>query len=359
MRILSICSARPNFVKLAAVHHAVAARAAGGIEHIIVHTGQHYDPLFSDIFFTQLAIPQPNENLGIHGGTREEVISRTAAACLPVFQGYAPDWVLVYGDVNGAVGAAKAARQLGIRIAHVEAGLRSFDMDMPEEHNRIAIDGIADLLLVSEDSGISNLQREHTGGTAVLVGNTMIDTLLRMLPALHQPHSALFSNAAIVTLHRPSNVDTPEALQRNVQFLQQVSDCIPVVLPLHHRTAAALKKYALTLPKSVHVMEPMGYLEFLAACRACTFIVTDSGGIQEEAVLLRKKCFTLRKNTERPSTIESGSNTLIDLENASERALVLEYAKNPVAPHVQVPKLWDGKAGERILACMEQFTARA
>jgi UDP-N-acetylglucosamine 2-epimerase (non-hydrolysing) len=352
MRILSICSARPNFVKLAAVHHAIANRRADDVEHIIVHTGQHYDPLFSDIFFTQLAIPQPNVNLGIHGGTRDEVISRTMEACLPVFREHKPDWVLVYGDVNGAVGAAKAARQLGIRLAHVEAGLRSFDLDMPEEHNRIAIDDTADLLLVSEDSGMENLRKEQRKGKALLVGNTMIDTLLRMIPALPAPSPTLPARAAIVTLHRPSNVDTIEALRRNMQFLKELSDALPVVFPVHHRTAAALEKFGLSIPAQVTATEPMGYLEFLAACKMCEFIVTDSGGIQEEAVLLRKRCFTLRKNTERPVTIASGSNVLIDLEKPADRAQVLEFAGNPTRLSITVPKLWDGKAGERILASL-------
>jgi UDP-N-acetylglucosamine 2-epimerase (non-hydrolysing) len=189
MRILSICSARPNFVKLAAVHHAIADRDGDEVGHLIVHTGQHYDPLFSDIFFEQLEIPLPDENLDIHGGTREDVIAKTEAACLPVFQKHAPDWVLVYGDVNGALGAAQAAKKAGIKIAHVEAGLRSFDDSMPEEHNRIAIDAIADLLLVSEQSGMDNLKKEKHKGKVELVGNTMIDTLIRMLP--HIEHAEL------------------------------------------------------------------------------------------------------------------------------------------------------------------------
>jgi UDP-N-acetylglucosamine 2-epimerase (non-hydrolysing) len=356
MRILSICSARPNFVKLAAVHHAIADRDGDEVGHLIVHTGQHYDPLFSDIFFEQLEIPLPDENLDIHGGTREDVIAKTEAACLPVFQKHAPDWVLVYGDVNGALGAAQAAKKAGIKIAHVEAGLRSFDDSMPEEHNRIAIDAIADLLLVSEQSGMDNLKKEKHKGKVELVGNTMIDTLIRMLP--HIEHAELpegiSSPFAVVTLHRPSNVDTAAALERNLTFLNEVASRTPVVLPLHHRTKASLERFGLTdkISPEITVIEPLGYIPFLRLCKDARFILTDSGGLQEEAVLLKKKCFTLRKNTERPSTVDSGSNTLIDLEKPADVKKVLAYAEYPAPPTVTVPKLWDGRTGERILVSL-------
>jgi UDP-N-acetylglucosamine 2-epimerase (non-hydrolysing) len=351
MRLLSVCSARPNFVKLAAVHHAIAEREDGDIGHVIVHTGQHYDPLFSDIFFEQLDIPLPDANLEIHGGTREEVIEKTMRGCLEEFPKHEPDWILVYGDVNGAVGAAKAAKQLGIRIAHVEAGLRSFDESMPEEHNRIAIDEMADLLLVSEQSGLDNLKKEKRKGRAELVGNTMIDTLLRMMPFIEDASlpDGVGGDFAVATMHRPSNVDTPEALKRNMEFLAEAAKRLPVVFPLHHRTQASLEKFGMSVPGGVKVVDPLGYIPFLRLCKDSRFILTDSGGIQEEAVLLGKTCFTLRKNTERPSTIAAGSNTLIDLEKKADREAVLAYAKSPARPTVAVPKLWDGKTGERIL----------
>ncbi|HRH93099.1 MAG TPA: UDP-N-acetylglucosamine 2-epimerase (non-hydrolyzing) [Candidatus Peribacteria bacterium] len=356
MRILSICSARPNFVKLAAVHHAIADRDGDEVGHLIVHTGQHYDPLFSDIFFDQLGIPLPDENLDIHGGTREDVIAKTEAACLPVFRKHAPDWIFVYGDVNGALGAAQAAKKAGIKLAHVEAGLRSFDDSMPEEHNRIAIDAIADLLLVSEQSGMDNLKKEKRKGRAELIGNTMIDTLIRMLPHIDDAElpDGISSPFCVVTLHRPSNVDTAGALKRNIDFLGEVARRTPVVLPLHHRTRASLERFELAdkLPAGITVIEPLGYIPFLRLCKDARFILTDSGGIQEEAVLLRKKCFTLRKNTERPSTVDSGSNTLIDLERPEDVKKVLAYAEYPAPPTVKVPELWDGRAGERILASL-------
>ncbi len=355
MRIVSVCSARPNFVKLAAVHHAIAA-VGEGVEHVIVHTGQHYDPLFSDVFFEQLQIPAPQYNLGVHGGTRDEVITRTQEAFAQILPLLKPDVVLVYGDVNGAVGAAQAAKAAGIKIAHVEAGLRSFDLSMPEEHNRIAIDQIADLLLCSEQSGLDNLQREGVEGFLHLVGNTMIDTLIRMMPFIKSESLpiALAGPFAVATLHRPSNVDSPEDLKRNLEFLAEISAHCPVILPVHHRLKAAIEQFELhsCVPSGVHLLEPLGYIPFLRLVQDAAFILTDSGGIQEEATFLRKRCFTLRTNTERPSTIESGSNVLIDVKEPEQRALVLSFAQQPTASEIQVPALWDGEAGKRIVSVL-------
>ena len=352
MKVVSICSARPNFVKLAAVHHALAANAPE-VEHCIVHTGQHYDPLFSDIFFQQLTIPHPAHNLGIHGMDREEMIARTEqafAALLPFLQ---PDIVLVYGDVNGAVGAARATHKAGIRLAHIEAGLRSFDASMPEEWNRIAIDELADHLFCTEEAALKNLQTEEASGQVHLVGNTMIDTLLRMLPLVEaEPNPVSFGQQyAVVTLHRPSNVDTDEALRQNMAFLGELSQSMPLILPAHHRLASALERSGLlnSLPSSITLLPPLAYVPFLRLVKDATFILTDSGGIQEEAVILGKRCFTLRRNTERPSTIQSGSNVLIDPEQEASRKLVLDYATQPAEPQIAIPMHWDGRAGERIV----------
>lgn len=352
MRIVSSASARPNFVKLAAVHHALKNKH--DIEHLIVHTGQHYDPLFSDIFFQQLDIPHPVENLQIHTGTQEEVILRTREKSVDAYKKLQPDLVLVYGDVNGAVGAAQAAHALGIPLAHVEAGLRSFDQSMPEEVNRIAIDQLADILLVSEQSGMDNLQREGCKGHVEFVGNTMIDSLIRMLPLIEReslPTSVAYPYC-VLTLHRPSNVDTAESLQENIEFIAKVAAHIPVVFPLHHRTRASLEKFDIQLPDNVHTIDPLGYIPFLRLVKDAACILTDSGGIQEEATYLQKKCFTLRRNTERPSTIDSGSNTLIDLTDSAQRELVLAFVASPTPPTVLIPPLWDGKAGERILTAV-------
>lgn len=350
--VFSSASARPNFVKLAAVHHALAKRK--DIRHIIVHTGQHYDPLLSDIFFTQLGIPEPDSNLGVKGSNREEVIDSTTVAMELALKQHKPDVVLVYGDVNGAVGAARAAKNLGIRLGHVEAGLRSFDEAMPEELNRIEIDQLADELFVTEQSGIDNLEVEGMRGNVHFVGNTMIDTLLRMMPQIDAAAVApdLPESFAIATLHRPSNVDDRETLVRNFEFLTEIAKHVPVLLPAHPRLAAALKKFDIDPKKlvalNIFITESFGYLQFLHLLKHASFVLTDSGGIQEEAVLLKKRCFTMRRNTERPSTIESGSNVLIDPNVAADREQVLAFAKNPVAPKIVIPEFWDGKAGERI-----------
>ncbi len=350
MRLCSICSARPNFVKLAAIHHALNNDSR--FQHTILHTGQHYDPLFSDIFFEQLDIPLPTTNLDIHGGTRDEVIEQTMKSCFPLFIEQKPDMVLVYGDVNGAVGAARAAKQAGCRIAHIEAGLRSFDSSMPEEVNRIEIDQLSDMLFVSEESGMLNLQEEKVQGKAFLVGNTMIDTLLRMMPIINSVELPQIAKKpyTVCTLHRPSNVDTKEALTKIIQFLGEIAQHIPILLPLHHRLRSQLEKFQISLPLGIHHMDPLGYVSFIRLLMDSSFILTDSGGIQEEAVLLQKRCFTLRKNTERPSTIVSGSNVLIDHDDQEDRKKVLEFSKNPVQPSIHIPELWDGRTGERIIS---------
>lgn len=357
MKLLSVASARPNFVKLAAVDHAV--KQHGGIEHVIVHTGQHYDPLLSDVFFAELDITQPAHNLGIHGGTREEVIQRTKEALLPVLEAEKPDCVLVYGDVNGALGAAQAAHQLGITLAHVEAGLRSGDMDMPEEHNRIAIDKLANFLFCTEKSGMDHLKEEGITGEAHLVGNTMIDTLIRMTPSIKGADipSNLPSTFGIITLHRPSNVDNAGTLRGIIEFLNEVSAHLPLILPVHHRLAHNLDAFDLRrlVSSNITLLDAQPYLSFLHMVEKSACILTDSGGIQEEAVLFKKRCFTLRRNTERPSTIESGSNALVDPEEPTDRALVLEFAKNPQhTAKITTPELWDGKAGMRIVEFLNE-----
>ncbi|MEK7137730.1 MAG: UDP-N-acetylglucosamine 2-epimerase (non-hydrolyzing), partial [Patescibacteria group bacterium] len=360
--LLSVASARPNFVKLAAIVHAFPKDWT----HTIVHTGQHYDPMLSDVFFQELKIPDPAENLGVKGGvTNEETIENTRKACIPVLQKYKPNLVIVYGDVAGGLGGAQAAHELGIPIAHVEAGLRSFDQEMPEERNRIAIDQIASLLFVSEQAGIENLKKEGMTKGVHLVGNTMIDTLLRMRSVAERYKLPMFpitlsEKFGVVTLHRPSNVDRREDFERNVHFLNEVVEVCPLIFPTHLRTRAAFvggfhapRPPLKSLSSRVHHTAPLGYLAFLKLLSLTTFILTDSGGIQEEATFLQKKCFTLRKNTERPSTIESGSNTLIDLEKESDRALVLDYAAHPAPPVVAVPPLWDGNAGKRIVGVLQ------
>ncbi len=356
MKILSVASARPNFVKLASIDHAIRALGHSSVQHVIVHTGQHYDPLFSDVFFEQLDIHVPTHNLGIHGGTRDDVIDRTKTAMVPVLQQEKPDVVLVYGDVNGAVGAARAAAELGIKLAHVEAGLRSFDKTMPEELNRREVDRLAQMLFCTEESGRRHLEQEGITGKIYLVGNTMIDTMVRMLPQLE--HATLPDNLpaafAVATLHRPSNVDDADALRFVLEFLAEVSTKCPIVVPVHHRLRASIDRFGCSdlLPATVTLLEPQPYISFLRLMHDARFLLTDSGGIQEEAVLLRKRCFTLRRNTERPITITVGSNILIDPSLERDRTVVLEFAADPRDVGVDIPPFWDGKAGERIVGLL-------
>lgn len=349
--IVSICSARPNFVKLAAVHHALAARPLE-FKHVIVHTGQHYDPLLSDVFFEQLNIPQPDFNLGVHGGTREEVIENTKDAFAQVLPEIDPDMVLVYGDVNGAVGAALATKEAGYKLGHVEAGLRSFDESMPEEHNRVSVDEMADLLFCSEESGMKHLEAEGVRGKQFLVGNVMIDTLLRMMPAIESlplPFDAAGKRFAVATLHRPSNVDGSTQLMEALDFMSAISTVVPVILPAHPRLQSFLQEsHKNLIGSNFFIIEPLGYMQFIRLMKDAAFILTDSGGIQEEAVILQKRCFTLRRNTERPSTIDSGSNALVDPSKQEDRQLVVDFAQRNQSVSVTAPAVWDGKAGERI-----------
>lgn len=357
--VLSVVSARPNFVKLAAVHHALEESCHGPVRHVIVHTGQHYDPLFSDVFFSELQLPDPAKNLGVAGKDREEVIARTQEACEMAFLDLQPDVVLVYGDVNGAVGAAQAAKVLSLRLAHVEAGLRSFDDSMPEEHNRIAIDRLADVLFCTEQSAMKNLEQEGVRGERYLTGNVMIDTLVRMQSgiACAVPPVTLPPRYAVATIHRPGNVDTPDALKRTVDFLCDIGQHIPLILPMHHRFRHAIDAAGMHQRLAEHVLlcPPMGYLPFLHTLSHAQFVLTDSGGIQEEAVYLQKRCFTARPNTERPATIHSGSNRLIDLSSPADRAAVIEAAENATQVDIRLPPLWDGKAGERIVQYLSRI----
>lgn len=356
--IVSVCSARPNFVKVAAVHHALAVYPEE-FKHVIVHTGQHYDPLFSDIFFEQLSIPLPDHNLGIHGGTRDELLAATQAACETVFPQINPDLVLVYGDVNGALAGARAAKACGCKLAHVEAGLRSFDPSMPEEHNRIEVDQLADYLFCSEGAGVEHLKEEGVGGEILLVGNTMIDTLVRMMPFIDVAPlpTDIDRPFAVATLHRPSNVDNSETLREVLSFFSEISRHIPLVLPAHHRLMHAITEFHLSdaLSSRIALIPPLGYVPFLKMVKESAFILTDSGGIQEEATYLKKRCFTVRRNTERPATIASGSNVLVDTAVHADRSIMLAFAEHPIPFEVTVPELWDGKAGKRIVETLRNY----
>jgi UDP-N-acetylglucosamine 2-epimerase (non-hydrolysing) len=348
MHILHVVGARPNFMKVAPVLRALAQRA--GATQTLLHTGQHYDANMSDIFFEQLGLPRPDIALGVGSGTHAQQTAQIMVKFAEAVVEKSPDWVLVYGDVNSTVAAAMVCAKLRIPVAHVEAGLRSFDRDMPEELNRLVTDQLADLLLTPSADGDENLKREGIPGLRIrCVGNVMIDTLVRLLPQAELPAIPLASPFALVTLHRPSNVDDPAALREILTTLIALSADCQMVFPVHPRTRKRIDDLGLAFPDNGQflLLEPLGYLECLALQQRAKAVVTDSGGIQEESTYLGVPCLTLRENTERPITITQGTNLLI----GNDMDLLAREFRKVLAGHGKQgrrPPLWEGRAGERI-----------
>lgn len=356
MKVLCICGARPNFMKIGAVVEAM--RRHPGITPSIVHTGQHYDERLSRVMFEDLGLPRPDVDLEVGSGSHAAQTAKIMERFEPVVLEARPDLVLVVGDVNSTVACGLVAVKLGVPLGHVEAGLRSFDRTMPEELNRVATDALSDLLFVSERSGLENLQREGVPDPNVFFsGNVMIDTLLRhreraegstVLDELRLPAGEY----AAVTLHRPANVDDPECLASLVGVLEEIGRERPVVFPAHPRTRARLEAFDLLDrvegASGIRLVEPLGYLDFLKVMASARILLTDSGGIQEEATVLRVPCLTLRENTERPATIESGWNRLVGLRPEAILSGYREATAGP-PPAGGPPERWDGRAGERIV----------
>jgi UDP-N-acetylglucosamine 2-epimerase (non-hydrolysing) len=345
--ITHVLGARPNFVKAAPV---IRALAALGHEQRIIHTGQHYDEKMSDIFFVQLGLPEPDINLGVGSGSHGKMTAEVLIGLEQEFLSHRPDMVVLYGDVNSTVAAGLAGVKLGIPLAHVEAGLRSFDPGMPEEWNRRLTDQMCDLLFATSPEAIGYLAREGREVTAVhLVGNPMIDTLVANLGTFDASYGAktyeLAGKYVVATLHRPANVDSPERAAELVKALHEVASELDVIIPLHPRGRKTLTAAGLLDSPRVKVVEPLGYIEFMSLVRGAAAIVTDSGGVQEETTLLRVPCLTLRPNTERPITITSGSNQLVTVDDLAGR--VLKAVDD--GPYTgELPPLWDGQAGPRI-----------
>jgi len=352
--ITHIVGARPNFMKAAPV---IAAASARGIPQRLVHTGQHYDRVMSDVFFEQLGIPEPDVNLGVGSGTQAGQTAALLLALEAEFAAHRPGAVVVYGDVNSTLAAALVAVKMGIPIVHVEAGLRSFDRTMPEEINRIVVDSLASLLLVTSLDGVEHLRNEGVPSEKIaFVGNPMIDTLLsnasRFDAAAVAGLHGFGDRYAVVTLHRPANVDDQAAARSIVEPLLRLASKIPLVIPLHPRGAEQLAALGLvdnaTGPQHIKILPPLGYVEFLSLVRGAALVITDSGGVQEETTMLKIPCLTMRPNTERPITITNGTNRLIDpagLESAVDDVLAgrVTFSSDP-------PPLWDGNAGVRIAA---------
>ena len=345
MKLVHVVGARPNFPKLAPVHR--AARRAGLVQ-VIVHTGQHYDETLSDAFFADLEIPRPSVNLEVGSGSQAVQTARVMERIEPVLKAERADWVLVYGDVNSTVAAALVAAKLLIPLAHVEAGLRSYDRTMPEEINRIVTDRLANLLLTPSRDADATLQAEGEPEDEIaFVGNVMIDTLMHALPIarrLRRDSPPLEPPGVVVTLHRPSNVDDPTRLARIMGALRMIALERPVVFPAHPRTASRLVDARLDAG-GVRVSGPLPYLEMVRLVDQAHAVITDSGGIQEETTVLGIPCFTVRENTERPITITEGTNKLVP-DPADLPELVRAACRRTPA---RIPEGWDGRAGERIV----------
>lgn len=364
MKILNVVGARPNFMKVAALHRAFLTYPDA--ESIIVHTGQHYDARMSDVFFDQLNLPHPDHYLGVRRGTPTQQMAEIMVKFEAVLSTEQPDWVVVVGDVTSTLACALVAFQMGARVAHVEAGLRSGDQQMPEETNRILTDNLSHLLFVTEQAGLDHLKRAGISDEKVhFVGNVLVDSLVHHRPSANQLNTmaSLGLRArryALMTMHRPANVDTEAGLLRIVQIVIELTKQTTVLFPLHPRTRANLVQFGLidqlTALPNVQLLEPQGYLEFLNLMEHAACVITDSGGIQEETTYLHVPCLTFRDSTERPVTVELGTNQLIaDLSPATVSEKVGEILKGTLKPGV-IPPLWDGQTADRIAQIIQRVS---
>ena len=350
--IYLVAGARPNFIKLAPLVWILRSRRSVSFE--IVHTGQHYDRAMSETFFEVLNIPEPDINLEVGSGTQSFQTARILERFDELLQEKPPSAVVVFGDVNSTLACSLAAAKRQIPVVHVEAGLRSFDRSMPEEINRLVTDSLSDLLLVSEASGMLHLQQEGIPEEKVhLVGNIMIDSLVRMLPDALQRQSASRLGVepgqyALLTLHRPSNVDDPVTLSRLLALFADLSQKIPLIFPLHPRTKKQIESLGYTPPSNFRMVEPVDYLDSLCLQKQAKLVLTDSGGIQEETSYLGIPCLTLRKNTERPVTVELGTSTIVGNDENLIR-LVFEQVLAGQYKHGQPIPLWDGLTASRVV----------
>ena len=356
MTVAHVVGARPNFMKAAPV---VAALERRGVSQRLVHTGQHYDRNMSAVFFDELGLPAPDVNLGVGSASHARQTAEAMVALEAEFDAHRPDLLLVYGDVNSTLAASLVAAKLGVRLGHVEAGLRSGDRAMPEEINRIVTDRLADLLFTPSVDGNENLVREGVDPSRIhLVGNVMIDTLVRLQPqaearwpALAQAHGVEAGRYVLVTLHRPRTVDDPDVLGPILAVLDRLADRLPVVFPVHPRTRARIDA-AEAAPDNVLLVEPAGYLDFLALESRAALVITDSGGVQEETTYLGVPCLTVRPSTERPITATVGTNRIVGLD-AEQLERLAHQALDGNARGGARPLLWDGGAGERVAAIVD------
>jgi UDP-N-acetylglucosamine 2-epimerase (non-hydrolysing) len=365
MKIINVVGARPNFMKIAPLMAEYKKR--GSIQPLLVHTGQHYDEKMSDLFFRDLGIPQPDVNLEVGSASHAVQTAEIMKGFEPVVLEHKPDAVLVVGDVNSTIACGLVAVKLGIKLIHVEAGLRSFDRAMPEEINRVLTDAISDLLFCTESAGVDNLRAEGVAPEKIhMVGHVMIDTLLHHLQRAQQStiiddlrRQGVLNGSpfAVVTLHRPSNVDDPVIFSRILDALEVIQKDLSVLFPVHPRTRKNLASLGLQARidrlTNIHLLDPVGYLDFLRLQATAKVVLTDSGGIQEETTILKVPCLTLRENTERPVTVTIGSNQIVGTDT---QKIIAAY-KDAVSGRwrkPQIPPLWDGHAAERIVDILEE-----
>lgn len=354
LKILNIVGVRPNFMKMAPIIAAIKRRSDKATQ-VLVHTGQHYDEAMSASFFRDLQMPPPDINLEVGSGTHAEQTALVMLALEPVLIAEKPDWVVVVGDVNSTLAATLTASKLGIKVAHVEAGLRSFDRTMPEEINRVLTDRISDLLLTPSEDADRNLLAEGIAPERIVrVGNVMIDSLFaqvelarrsQILDQLNLPPRSF----AVLTLHRPSNVDDAETLRKIFAALAEIAAELPIIFPAHPRTRLRLNEFGIPVPPAVKLIEPLGYRDFLQLWSNARLVLTDSGGLQEETTALGIPCLTLRDNTERPITVEQGTNRIVGREPANIIAAAFDVLNNEQTQTARAPELWDGRAADRII----------
>ncbi len=353
-KIISVVGARPNFMKIAPIHKAFA-KYSDTITHLICHTGQHYDEKMSKVFFEDLELPKPHFYLGIGGGTHAEQTGKIMIEFEKILFQEKPDLVLVVGDVNSTIACTLTAAKLHIKTAHVESGLRSFDRDMPEEINRLLTDSIADYLFVTEKSGMENLKKEGIDNNKVFfTGNVMIDSLVSYLPKAE--NSDILKTLGVenekyvlITMHRPSNVDDKDQLTKLFDLFNDVAKLRKVVFPIHPRTMKNLETFGIKdkLDKNIILTEPIGYIDFMKCTKNAELILTDSGGIQEESTFMGVQCITLRTSTERPITVELGTNQLFGNDLNKAKVATFNILNGNIKSGT-IPPLWDGNAAERI-----------
>ncbi len=356
IKIICVCGARPNFMKIAPIMRAL--KESGKFETLLVHTGQHYDEKMSHLFFEELNIPKPEINLEVGSGSHAVQTAEVMKRFEPVVLEFQPDHVLVVGDVNSTIACGLVAVKLGVKLIHVEAGLRSFDRGMPEEINRVLTDTISDLLFVTEQSGIDNLKNEGVDSDRVhLVGNVMIDTLLANKKKAEQSNilegmGLTPKQYAVITLHRPSNVDDLAGLEKIIAAFEVIQKELKLVFPIHPRTrnnmAGTDLQARVEAMQNLILLEPVGYLAFLKLMANAALVMTDSGGIQEETAILGVPCMTLRPNTERPVTITEGTNQLVKLTTEDILSVYDELRTTNFCVSGKIPPLWDGEAARRI-----------